>query len=104
MNSISGFYRLKLGGEFHYELNSKGSTPAEVLGIDYKSTLKPAINSFAEELKKSATAKLEEFISLQQQSKEMTAKIETKRSRLTALQSHLDEVSMVLALTLASNH
>lgn len=83
--------RLKLGGDFHYELNAKGSTPAEVLGIDYKSTLKPAINSFAEELKKSTTAKLEEFISLQKQSKEMTAKIETKRNHLTALQSHLDE-------------
>ncbi|KAK9682350.1 hypothetical protein RND81_10G067200 [Saponaria officinalis] len=83
--------RIKLGGDYQYVLNAKGSSPAEVLGIDYKSTLKPAINAFADEIKKSTTAKLEEFIALQQHFKEMTAKTEAKRNRLAVLQSHIDD-------------
>ncbi|KAK9734041.1 hypothetical protein RND81_04G110700 [Saponaria officinalis] len=83
--------RIKRGGDYQYVLNAKGSTPAEVLGIDYKSTLKPAINAFADEIKKSTTAKLEEFIALQQHFKEMTAKIEAKRNRLTVLHAHIDD-------------
>ncbi|KVH94256.1 Kinetochore protein Ndc80, partial [Cynara cardunculus var. scolymus] len=42
--------RLKLGNDFQYELNAKGSTPAEVLGMDYKSTLKPALSSSSDEV------------------------------------------------------
>ncbi|KAL9233720.1 hypothetical protein vseg_008678 [Gypsophila vaccaria] len=83
--------RLKLGDDFQYALNSKGSTPAEVLGINYKLTLKPTINAFADEIKKSTTAKLEESIALQQQCKEMKAKIDAKRNRLEELQSHIDD-------------
>ncbi|KAH9618422.1 hypothetical protein KSS87_001752 [Heliosperma pusillum] len=83
--------RIKLGGDFQYVLNAKGSTAAEVLGINYKTTLKPAINAFVDDLKKSTTAKLEEFITLQQQSKEMNAKIEAKRNRLSVLQSHISD-------------
>ncbi|KAK9286432.1 hypothetical protein L1049_014829 [Liquidambar formosana] len=90
--------RLKLGNGFHYVLNAKGSTPAEVLGIDYKATLKPALNSFADDIKKSSMAKLEELISLQQQSVEIAAKIEGKRNRIAALQSHIDEVEGQLNL------
>ena len=76
-------------------LNGKGSTPAAVLGIDYKSTIKPALTSFADDIKKSSMAKLEELISLQQQSVETAAKIEQKKNRITALQSRIDEVSAV---------
>lgn len=82
---------IKLGGDFQYVLNANGSTPAEVLGINYKSTLKPAISAYADEIKKSTTAKLEEFIALQQQSKELSTRIEAKRNRLAALQLHIDE-------------
>lgn len=85
--------RLKLGNGFEYKLNAKGSTPAEVLGMDYKSTLKPALISFDEGIKKSSMGKLEELISLQQKSVEMTAKIEAKRNHIAALQSRIDEVS-----------
>ncbi|KAF5743900.1 kinetochore protein ndc80 [Tripterygium wilfordii] len=90
--------RLKIGGNLQYVLNAKGSTPAEVMGIDYKSALKPALESFADDLKKSSMAKLEESISLQQQSSEMTAKIEGKRNQIAALQSHFDEVETKLNL------
>lgn len=90
--------RLKLGNGFQYVLNGKGSTPAEVLGIDYKSTVKPALTSFAEDIKRSSMAKLEELISLQQQSVETAAKIEQKKNRITALQSRIDEVEAQLNL------
>ncbi|XP_074280536.1 kinetochore protein NDC80 homolog [Silene latifolia] len=83
--------RIKLGGDFQYRLNAKGSSVAEVLGINYKTTLKPAINAFVDDIKKSTTGKLEEFITLQQHSKEMNAKIEAKQNRLSVLQSHIDD-------------
>ena len=85
--------RLKLGNGLQYVLNAKGSSPAEVLGIDYKSALKPALDSFADDINKSSMSKLEELISLQQQSVENATKIEAKRNRLAALQSRSDEVS-----------
>ncbi|KAK3219422.1 hypothetical protein Dsin_013392 [Dipteronia sinensis] len=89
---------LKLSNDIQYVLNAKGSTPAEVMGIDYKSTLKPSLESFADEINKSSMEKLEELISLQQQSSEMAAKIEGKRNRIAALQSYIDEVEAQLNL------
>lgn len=61
--------------------------------MDYKSTLKPALASFDDDIKKSSMGKWEELISLQQQSLEMAAKIEAKRNRIAALQSRIDDVS-----------
>lgn len=74
-------------------LNAKGSKPADVMGIDYKASIKPALDSFAEDIKKSSMTKLEDLISLRQQSSENTAKIESKRNHIASLQSHIDEVS-----------
>lgn len=85
--------RLKLGNDFQYELNAKGSTPAEVLGMDYKSTLKPALSSLSDEVKRGSMENLESLISLQQQSRDITAKIDAKRNRIDVLQSRIDEVS-----------
>ncbi|KAA8536519.1 hypothetical protein F0562_028997 [Nyssa sinensis] len=90
--------RLKLGNGFQYELNAKGSTPAQVLGLDYKATLKPVLASFADDIKKSSMMKLEELISLQQQTVENAAKIEAKRNRLMELQSHIEEEESQLNL------
>ncbi|TXG53887.1 hypothetical protein EZV62_019143 [Acer yangbiense] len=90
--------RLKLSNDIRYVLNTKGSTPTEVMGIDYKSTLKPELESFADEINKSSMEKLEELIPLQQQSSEMAAKIEGKRNRIAALQSYIDEVEAQLNL------
>ena len=84
--------RLKLDSCHQYVLNAKGSTPADVMGIDYKTTLKPALDSFAEDIRRSSMMKLEELISLRQQSNENTAKIESKRSHMASLQPHIKEV------------
>ncbi|XP_042009794.1 kinetochore protein NDC80 homolog [Salvia splendens] len=88
--------RLKLGNGFQYQLHADGSTPAEVLGLDYKSILKPALVAFVEEIKGSSMEKLEELISLRPQSGENAAKLEDKRTRIAVLQSHNDEVESQL--------
>lgn len=73
-------------------LNAKGSSPAEVIGINYKTVLKPALSTLAEDTKKLSVSKLEESIALQQQSRENAKILEEKKVRLTALQSKIDEV------------
>nr|GEV88707.1 hypothetical protein [Tanacetum cinerariifolium] len=65
--------RQKLGNGFQYELNAKGSTSIEVLG-DYKSTLKPGLNSSIEEVKRTKMEHLESKVRLQQM--EITSKME----------------------------
>ncbi|XP_022149315.1 kinetochore protein NDC80 homolog [Momordica charantia] len=84
--------RLKLDNCRQYILNAKGSTPAELMGIDYKSTVKPALDSLADDIKKSSMTKLEDLISLRQQSSENTAKMESRRKNIASLQSHIDEI------------
>ncbi|XVF65813.1 hypothetical protein PTKIN_Ptkin09bG0280900 [Pterospermum kingtungense] len=77
--------RLKLHTDFQYEVNAKGLTPAEVMGIDYKATLKPELESYADKIRESSKRKFEDVIILQQQSKEMAVKIEDKKNRIAVL-------------------
>ncbi|WCJ43371.1 hypothetical protein M5689_024114 [Euphorbia peplus] len=84
--------RLKLGNSFQYVLNGKGATPADIMGIDYKSIVKPELQSFADEIKRSSMEKLDAFISLQKESSELTVKVEDKRNQTAALQSHIENV------------
>ncbi|OMO62335.1 Kinetochore protein Ndc80 [Corchorus olitorius] len=95
---------LKLGNGFQYELNAKGSTPAEVMGIDYKATLKPELESYADKIRESSKQKFEDMILLQQQSKDMATKIEEKRNRISAIQSHIDEVEAQINLLKKEMH
>ncbi|PON60257.1 Kinetochore protein Ndc [Parasponia andersonii] len=90
--------RLKFGEGFQYALNAKGSTPAEVMGADYKSMIKPALTSLAEDINKNSMTKLEELIALQQQSSEIAAKIEGKRNILARLEARINEVEGQLQL------
>ncbi|URD93083.1 HEC/Ndc80p family [Musa troglodytarum] len=83
--------RLKLGIDFQYVLNSKGSSPTEVLGINYKSILKPALIAVSEDTKKISVSKLEESITLQEQSQENAKILEEKRNNLAAFQAKIDE-------------
>ncbi|MBA0642699.1 hypothetical protein Goklo_027046, partial [Gossypium klotzschianum] len=93
MDCNQAIRRLKLGNGFQYEVNPKGSTPAEVIGINYKATLKSELESYAEKIRESSKEKFEDVIILQQQSKEMDIKIENQKYRIVVLQSHIDEVS-----------
>ncbi|GFP93867.1 probable kinetochore protein ndc80 [Phtheirospermum japonicum] len=92
MDCNQAIRRLKVGNGFQYQLNASASTPSKVLGSDYKSVLKPALASFNEDIKRSSMGKLEELISLRQQSGENAAKLEERRNRIAFLQSHIDEV------------
>ncbi|OAY85233.1 Kinetochore protein NDC [Ananas comosus] len=89
--------KLKLGVDFQYVLNAKGSSPAEVIGINYKTVLKPALSALAEDTKKLSVSKLEESIARQQQSRENTKILEEKKVRLAALQSKIDEIESHLS-------
>ncbi|XP_077213190.1 kinetochore protein [Tasmannia lanceolata] len=84
--------RLKLRGDFQYLLNPKGSTRAEVLGIDYKSTLEPAFAAMADDLQKNKLVKSQELISLEQQLQDYEKKLKVERERLVHLESKIDEV------------
>ncbi|KAL2342163.1 hypothetical protein Fmac_010103 [Flemingia macrophylla] len=94
MDCNQALKRLKIGIDIQYQLNAQGTTPAEIMGIDYKNTLKPALRSFADEIKKSCMEKLEESISYQQKSSENAARLEGKRNQLAAVQSRIDEVKV----------
>lgn len=84
---------MKIGNGIQYVLNDKGTTPAEIMGIDHKIMLKPALRSFADEIKKGSMEKLEECISYQKKSGENAARLEGKRNQLAAVQLRVDEVS-----------
>lgn len=63
------------------------------MGIDHKTMLKPALRSFADEIKKVSMVKQEECISYQQKSGENAARLEGKRNQLAAVQLRIDQVS-----------
>ncbi|KAF3319830.1 kinetochore protein NDC80 [Carex littledalei] len=90
--------KLKLEIDFRYMLNVKGSTPAEVIGADYRTTLKPTLKNLEEEMKKSSVSKLEESIALQEQLQDKCKVPEEKKQLLTALQDRLDEIEGRLRL------
>ncbi|KAJ8529833.1 hypothetical protein K7X08_036668 [Anisodus acutangulus] len=54
--------------------------------------------SFEDEMKKSSMGKLDELISLQQQTSEKVSKIESKRKHLAALPTHIDNLEAQLDL------
>lgn len=82
--------KLKLDADFQYKLNPKGSTPIEVLGLDFKSTVGPMLESLA--MKHSSKDKLEELVEVQKQAAEMNSRIQAKKNRLKSLESHIEEV------------
>lgn len=62
--------------------------------MDYKSTLRPILSSFSEEVKRTSMENLESLMSLQKLSRDIAAKIDAKRDRIAMLQSRIDEVSL----------
>ncbi|TKY71311.1 Kinetochore protein NDC80-like [Spatholobus suberectus] len=92
MDCNQALKRLKIGNGIQYQLNVNGTTPAEIMGIDHKLVLKPALRSFADEIKKSSMEKLEESISYQQKLGENGTRLEGKKNQLAAVQSRIDEL------------
>ncbi|GLJ50474.1 hypothetical protein SUGI_1075520 [Cryptomeria japonica] len=59
--------RLKLGTAFEYKLNSRGVTATDILGVDFKATIKAGIISCTEDFERNSREKWEESIAIQQQ-------------------------------------
>eukprot|EP01018_Ginkgo_biloba_P012754 Gb_08872 [translate_table: standard] len=77
--------RLKLGNSFEYKLNPRGVTPVEILGVDFKDTLKPRIISCTEDYERTSREKWEESIAIQQQLHDKGSEQEGKRKLNTSL-------------------
>ncbi|CAL5041954.1 unnamed protein product [Urochloa decumbens] len=79
--------RLKPGIDFQYVINSKGTSPSEMLGLDYKTVLKPALLAHAEENKRRAVLNLAESADLQKQLQGSAKMLEEERSNISSLQA-----------------
>ncbi|CAN6237449.1 unnamed protein product [Urochloa humidicola] len=84
--------RLKPGIDFQYAINSKGTSPVEMLGPHYKTVLKPALLAHAEENKRAAVLNLAESADLQKQLLESAKMLEEERSNISSLQAKNDEM------------
>ncbi|XP_037436943.1 kinetochore protein NDC80 homolog [Triticum dicoccoides] len=85
--------KLKPSIDFQYEVNAKGSSPAEILGTTYKTTLKPALNALANETKRLIISKRDESIDLQKQLQGIVKMLEEKRSHVSVLQAKNNEMT-----------
>ena len=84
--------------DFHYMINSKGSSPAEMLGPGYKTVLKPALLAHSEENKRIAISNRAEFVDLQKELQESAKILEEERSNISSLQAKHDQVSLSTVL------
>ncbi|CAN6163541.1 unnamed protein product, partial [Urochloa humidicola] len=84
--------RLKPSIDFEYVINSKGTSPAEMLGPNYKTVLKPAVLAHAEENKRTAVLNLAESADLQKQLQGSAKMLEEERRNISSLQAKNDEM------------
>ncbi|KAG2588379.1 kinetochore protein NDC80 homolog [Panicum virgatum] len=84
--------RLKPGIDFQYMINSKGSSPAEMLGPGYKTVLKPALLAHSEENKRIAISNLAESVDLQKELQGSAKILEEERSHISFLQAKHDKM------------
>ena len=72
-------------------INSKGSSPAEMLGPDYKTVLKPALLAHFEESKRSAVSNLAESVDLQKELQGSAKILQEERSNISSHQATHDK-------------
>lgn len=84
--------RLKLGIDFKYMLNAKGSSPSEILGTAYKTVLKAALSALANETKRIFASKHDESNDLQKHLQGNAKIIEEKRNHVSVLEAKTNEV------------
>nr|CAB3449982.1 unnamed protein product [Digitaria exilis] len=84
--------KLKPSIDFEYKINAKGSSPSEMLGLSYKTVLKPALKSHAEENKRLAMSNLQESADLLKQVQGNVKILEDEKSNVSSLQATHDEV------------
>ncbi|WVZ74890.1 hypothetical protein U9M48_023006 [Paspalum notatum var. saurae] len=79
------------GSDFEFMINSKGSSPAEMLGPGYKTVLKPALMSHAEESKRIAITNLKKSDGLQMLL-QGNVKLLEERNNISSLQDEHDKI------------
>ncbi|KAF8693365.1 hypothetical protein HU200_038754 [Digitaria exilis] len=84
--------KLKPSIDFEYKINAKGSSPSEMLGLSYKTVLKPALKSHAEENKRLAMSNLQESADLLKQVQGNVKILEDEKSNVSSLQATHDEM------------
>ncbi|KAM0826957.1 hypothetical protein ACQ4PT_068521 [Festuca glaucescens] len=85
--------KLKPSIDFQYMVNAKGPSPAEILGTTYKTALKPALISLANETKRIFVSKHDESIDLQKQLQGIAKMLEEKKSHVSVLQAKNNEMT-----------
>ncbi|CAH2064126.1 unnamed protein product [Thlaspi arvense] len=88
--------RLKL--DIQFAVNENGESPAEVMGVDYKSVVKPALCSLYDGIKGSSLEKAETLTTSQHQASEMASKMESRKSLLGSIQSQINELEEKMEL------
>lgn len=82
--------RLKVDVQF--VVNERGVEPGEVMGVDYKAVVKPALCSLYDGIKEGSMKKAEELVTLQEHASEMASKIESRKRLLGSIQLQINEV------------
>ncbi|ONM56165.1 hypothetical protein ZEAMMB73_Zm00001d021028 [Zea mays] len=84
--------QLKPTVAFQYMIDSKGSSPAEMLGTGSKTVLKPALLAHAEENKRICLSNLENLNDLQKQLQGNAKVLEEERNNIFSLQAKNDNL------------
>ncbi|KAF8093712.1 hypothetical protein N665_0379s0006 [Sinapis alba] len=82
--------RLKVDVQF--VVDERGVEPGEVMGVDYKAVVKPALSSLYDGIKEGSMKKVEELVTLQEHASEMASKIESRKGLLGSVQLQINEV------------
>ncbi|KAF3525311.1 hypothetical protein F2Q69_00049047 [Brassica cretica] len=82
--------RLKVDVQF--AVNERGVEPGEVMGVDYKAVVKPALCSLCDGIKEGSMEKVQELVTLQEHASEMATKIESRKRLLGSIQLQITEV------------
>ncbi|CAH8296428.1 unnamed protein product [Eruca vesicaria subsp. sativa] len=81
--------RLKVDVQF--AVNERGVEPGEVMGVDYKGVVKPALCSLYDGVKEGSMKKVEELVTLQEQASELASKMESRKRLLGSIQLQINE-------------
>ncbi|XP_052165566.1 kinetochore protein NDC80 homolog [Oryza glaberrima] len=84
--------KLKPGIDFQYMLNTKASSPVELLGTSYKTIMKPALNSLADEARRISILKHDESVELEKQSQRNAKILSEKKNHISFCQTKTDEM------------
>lgn len=84
--------KLKPSIDFQYTVNAKGSSPAEILGTNYKTALKPALIALANETKRIFVSKHDESVDLQKQLQGIAKMLEEKKTHVSVLHAKDNEM------------